>query len=220
MYFLSPKGDNNSINQTLYMKCPISYSKEEILAEIDAKGATLHKMLNTVLQELCTCKSFDNMVKSFVRARGGNTEDAEDLIQESLSQLAISLMTKKYKGDSSIENYAFGICKFKWMNVMTKRGISTVGITDDDKEKAGTDDIEGQFISEEMKASLWKVVSQVSGRCPDFLKLWASGFSHREIGEQLQVTEKRARKNTSECRKRLRDLIRQNPQYQVMLQAF
>ncbi len=202
------------------MKCPISYSKAEILEAVESKGATLQKMLNTVIKELCQCRAFDGTVKSFVRARGGNTEDAEDLIQESLSQLAISLMTKKYKGDSSIENYAFGICKFKWMNVMTKRGIDTVGITDDDKEKVGTDDIEGSFISEETKSSLWSVVSKVSGHCPQYLKLWAQGFSHREIGEQMDVTEKRARKNTSECRKRLRDLISANPQYKNMIQAF
>ncbi len=202
------------------MKCPISYTKEQILATIQEGGATLGSMINTVIKELCTCTAFDRTVKSFVKRNGGNLEDAEDLIQESLSQLAISLVTKKYKGNSSIENYAYGICKFKWMNVMTKKGIATTGITDDDKEKVGTQDIEGSFLNQELKTLLWKVVNQVSGHCPQYLKLWAMGYSHREIALEMDVTEKRSRKNTSECRQRLRNYLAQHPQKQNMLTLF
>lgn len=189
------------------MKCPIGYSKQEILDASRQGGANLQKVINGVLQDLCRCDAFERTVKSWVRTRGGNTEDAEDLIQESLSQLALNLLDNKYQGGSSIENYAFGICKFKWLNIASKKGISTVGITDDDKEKVGTDDVEGSFVAGEMREWLWKIVGSMRGRCPDFLKLWAMGYSHREIGSELEVTEKRARKNTSECRKRLRESI-------------
>jgi len=194
------------------MKCPIRFTKEEILASTQAKGNQLNTVVNGVLQDLCKCSAFINMVKSFVRQRGGNTEDAEDLIQESLSTLAINLVSRKYKGDSSIENYAFGICKFKYMNVMTKKGIDTTAITEDDQERKGTDDIEGSLLTEEASGLLWKVVGQVSGHCPKYLKLWAMGYTHREIGEKMDVTEKRARKNTSECRSRLRKLISERPE--------
>lgn len=189
------------------MKCPIGYSKQEILDASQKRGPQLQLVINGVLRDLCKCAAFDRTVKSFVRSRGGNTEDAEDLIQEALSQLALNLLDNKYQGGSSIENYAFGICKFKWLNIASKKRISTVGITDDDKEKVGTDDIEGSFVAGEMREWLWKIVNTMRGRCPDFLKLWAMGYSHREIGTQLEVTEKRARKNTSECRKRLRETI-------------
>ena len=194
------------------MKCPIRYSKEEILKATQERGNQLNTVINGVLQDLCKCSAFISMVKSFVKQRGGNTEDAEDLIQESLSTLAINLVSRKYKGDSSIENYAFGICKFKYMNVMTKKGIDTTTITDDDRERKGTDDIEGSMLTEEANGILWKIVAQVSGHCPKYLKLWAMGYTHREIGEKMDVTEKRARKNTSECRSRLRKLISERPE--------
>lgn len=189
------------------MKCPINYTKEEILSISAAGGPQLKQMINSILKSLCQCKVFDRTVKSFVKTRGGNDADAEDLIQEGLSQLALNLIDKKYKGQSSVENYAFGICKFKWLNQVSKKGIQTVGITEEDKEEVAPDDVEGSFISTEIKDLLWKVVQTMRGRCPDFLKLWALGYSHKEIGEQLSVTEKRARKNTSECRKRLRGMI-------------
>lgn len=193
------------------MKCPISYNRDEIRTAAESGGAILEKMINTVLRELCQCGAFVNTVKSFVRTRGGNTEDAEDLIQEGLSQLAISLLERKYQGQSSIENYAFGICKFKWMNIQQKRGIDTTEITEQQNEVKSDLSLEDAVISDETKGILWEIVQKMTGRCPDFLKLWALGYSHREIGEKLDVTEKRARKNTSSCRQRLRDFLAAHP---------
>lgn len=200
------------------MKCSISYSREEIIDATQQGGAILEKVINTVLQELCHCAAFINTVKSHVRARGGNTEDAEDLLQEGLSQLAISLLERKYKGNSSVENYAFGICKYKWMNVQQKRGIDTTEITESEKELEDETSIEAHLVSEEAKGFLWQIVDKISGRCPEFLKLWALGYTHREIGEKLQVTEKRSRKNTSSCRQRLRDYIINHPEFSQHIQ--
>ena len=169
-------------------------------------------MISSILQSLCHCKAFEQTVLKLVQTNGGSREDAEDLIQESLTQLAINLVERKYKGESSIENYAFGICRFKWMNVRSKKRLSVITLDTKEANVEMKGNPEKGLIQEEQSALLWKIVRQLSGKCPEFLKLWALGYSHKEMSDSLNVSEKRSRKTLSKCRQKLRQLLQENNQ--------
>ncbi len=187
------------------MKCPIPYSKEELVTIRRAPPARKQEVVDGVIKALCQCPVFINTVRKYVLAHHGSVEDAEDLVQESLAQLAISLLEGRYKGMSSIENYAFGICKFKWLNRLNKKGIKVVEA--EVVPEAKLVDREYLLIREESRALLWKIIQNVPGRCPEYLKLWAWGYKPAEIAAKMDVSERRARKNTYMCRNKLRNSI-------------
>ncbi len=164
------------------MKCPIQFTKAEILNICEARGPVLKEMIHSILQSLCHCEAFEQNVLKLVQTRGGRKEDAEDLIQESLTQLAMNLIEGKYKAESSIENYAFGICRFKWMNVRSKKRllVTKIGIKEENVELKNNP--EKELLGEEQKTILWETVQKLKGKCPEFLKLWAMGYSHKEMG--------------------------------------
>ena len=111
------------------MKCPIKYDTPQILAASEKGGLLLDEVCNHIIEVLCSCSAFVGTVFRHVRSRGGNQEDGEDLLQDGLTQLMMSLVDKKYKGNSSIENYAFGICKNLWMTESKNNNTEELGIT-------------------------------------------------------------------------------------------
>lgn len=199
------------------MRCPEHYSPQEIAAIAKKGGIPLQKMIKQVLKDLYNCTDFMQSMRYFVKNRGGSDEDAEDLIQEGLTQLGMNLLQNKYQGQSAITSYAYGICKFKWFNKMRLKAVDTTAITEDTKEHAGTQDVEKWMISEETKKILWTMVQAQTGHCPKYLKMWALGYSGKEMAATMNVTEKRVRKNTSDCRKRLRNWLVKHPQFEEMI---
>lgn len=200
------------------MTCPETYTPKEIAQIAKKGGVPLKQMIKQVIKNLYDCPDFIKSMHFFVKSRGGNDEDAEDLIQEGLTQLGINLLKNKYHGDSAITSYAYGICKFKWFNKMRLKGLKTTAITEETKEHAGTQDVEKWVISEEAKKILWTMVQAQTGHCPEYLKMWALGYSGKEMAAAMNVTEKRVRKNTSNCRQRLRNWLAKHPQLEKMIQ--
>lgn len=193
------------------MKCPISYSPQHIV-EIALKGGPpFKKMLEVLIKELATCRPLFLMVKSHIVKNRGTREDAEGIFQESLVQLVANLANNKYQGTSSIENYVFGICKFKWLNHLRKRGIDTSEYIPAEQDKPSDANVENDLVQEEMRRILWKIVEQVSGHCPAYLKLWAMGYKHKDIAAKMGVVLVRAEKNTAKCRKKLKIMLEKNP---------
>ena len=189
------------------MKCPLPHTMDDVLEAIQKDGPNKRRIIDESIRAFCKCESFRRMVFSYVLQNGGQSVDAEDVWQEGLAQLAISLWENKYKGQSNLENYAFGICKFKWQNMRNKKKLNTVEINHGTKEVSPELTADSVMIEEENQQFLWNIISNMKGICPKYLKLWAYGYSPKEIAVEMNVNDRRARKNTYECRKKLRDQI-------------
>ncbi|MEM1122692.1 MAG: sigma-70 family RNA polymerase sigma factor [Bacteroidota bacterium] len=201
------------------MKCPIKYSTAEILAASQRGGQPLETICNHVIEVLCNCNAFVGTVFRHVKSRGGNQEDGEDLLQDGLTQLLMSLVNKKFQGGSSIENYAFGICKNLWMNRSQKHETTKVVYLGEDarKEDAATENTETDWLQNEQDHILWSIIKKMTGKCPQFLEYWALGFSHKEVAEKMEISERRSLNATSECRKKLRNWIEAHPKFAELL---
>lgn len=203
------------------MKCPITYNTAEILVASTQGGLVLEKVCNHIIEVLCSCPAFVGMVFRHVKSRGGNQEDGEDLLQDGLTQLLLSLVDRKFKGNSSIENYAFGICKNLWMNRSQKHETTKVVYLGDDarKEEVAPENTEAAWLETEQNSILWSIIKKMKGNCPKFLEFWALGFSHKEVAEKMDISERRSLNATSECRKKLRNWIAEHPQLAELLKA-
>ena len=186
------------------MKCnDIRYTKTEI-ARIELEGGpALGKMVDAVIEELCKCRVFLKTVIGYVLNNGGNTQDAEDTIQEGLAQLVVNLYENKYQGESSVENYAFGICKFKWNN--RRRKVSRLQYLSDEKwatfdHKADADQNHHPTEDEKM---IWLILEKMNQTCKNLLKLVYMGLSYKHIGEELNFAEQTVKNKISACRKKI-----------------
>lgn len=194
------------------MKCnDIGYTKAEIVNVEFEGGSALKKMVDTVVEELCKCSAFLKTVMSYVLNHQGNIQDAEDVIQEGLAQLVVNLYENKYQGQSSIENYAFGICKFKWNN--RRRKVSRLQYMNDEKwtfldRKADAAQNARPTEDEEM---IWKIIGQMNQTCKNLLKLVYKGLSYKQIGEELNFAEQTVKNKVSACRKKLHTYLESHP---------
>lgn len=190
------------------------------MSVVDRDPSQFDVMIEVVLAELCHCAPLENMIFSFAGNRGIGREDTEDLFQDSLARLVINLLEKKYKQESNLENYLFGIFKFNVLNFVrnrkTKPKLDELPADDRSHPAEAATDI--ALMDNESNNLLWEIVRKVSGHCPDYLSYWATGLSYREISKKMEVSEKRVGKNLGKCRERLRALLRDDDDlYQQLL---
>ncbi len=84
---------------------------QQILQEINSSDRSYHEK---ALKELYS--KFYKSVERFILSKGGNTEDAKDIFQDSLIIFYQSIRKNKFRSESSIKTYLFGICKNIWLS--------------------------------------------------------------------------------------------------------
>src|SRR5687767_8743232 len=77
----------------------------------------------TILAEIY--KKFSNKVISYVQKNNGGTEDARDVIQETLITIYQQAREKKLVLTCPFDAYFFLLCKRKWLNKLkVKKGVT------------------------------------------------------------------------------------------------
>lgn len=189
----------------------IPYTKEEITLRTRAGGSNLKELVDQVIENLSKCKVFLKTVVKYVLDNKGNVQDAEDVLQEGLAQVAVSLYENKYQADSSIENYAFGVCKFKWNN--RRRKNSRLQYPESEQwlnkhQKTTPGQVDQSLENEEM---IWSIIGKMDEDCKKLLKLVYEGFNYKTIGERLSFAEQTVKNKISNCRRKLRKFLNDHP---------
>ena len=203
------------------MSCPIKYSTAEVIAASKKGGLELEKVINHVIEVLYQCRSFVGTVYRHVKKNRGNQQDGEDVLQEGLIQLAINLAKDKFKGGSSIENYAFGICRNKWLNEIYKKRREKEIFPGKDigKNKIAPENPEEDLLEEERIRILREIIKKLTGNCPRLLIYRLLKFSHKEISEEMGINVQTSRNETSKCLKKLRNFINDDPDLEKLLRG-
>ncbi len=192
------------------MKCKDIPSKAEILAKIRVGGSACEKMIDKLAEGLIKCLVFEKTVTNYVLKNRGNIQDAEDTRLEGLAQLVNNLYANKYGGKSSIENYAFGICKNIWNNRRRKNERIKLQNTEAwnslDQQTALTPESQ---ISEEQ---IWSIVEQINVECKELLMFVHKGYSYKEISQKSTLAVQTIKNKVASCRDKLRNLFKNNTQ--------
>ena len=61
------------------------------------------------------------MVQEYVQKNGGTKQDAKDTFHDGLAILLYNLNTGKFREESNLNTYFFGICKNLWQKELTQR---------------------------------------------------------------------------------------------------
>ena len=134
-----------------------------------------------------------------------NADDAKDLMQESLIQALDKIATYKYSGKGSLYGWISRIAINRALNQIRRKRWKTVSL--DLREDSIPDPTE-----EEMSMIPQEKLLEWIAKLPDvrravFNLYCIDGYSHKEIGEMLGISEKGSAGMLAKARKQLKEEI-------------
>ena len=183
------------------MNWRIKRRSEEELKEAIAMGG---KAAEDAIDHLD--KEYYEAVIRFLMAKNARREDAQDIFQDALINLVISIQAGKFKGTSSLKTYLFAISHNLWLNKFNKLVKRERGLEFMPEESISDADI--QLMDKEKRQTIESLFSLLGEGCTQVLWLWISDFSMDEIAQRLGYKNGQiARNKKHRCLKRLKKLI-------------
>lgn len=179
------------------------------------------KYLNALLTEDSTeilniYKENFSSVQNFVIQNNGRTEDAEDVFQKALVQIAVRYRKEKFEIKSSFEAYLFTACKNLWRRELNKlkRGVTSLN------EMEHKDEERDQALAL-LEQKRWELfmdnVSLMTESCQKVLKLFFAKVPYRKIVEQLQYSsETVVRQRVFRCKQKLTEMIKRDHRFNYL----
>lgn len=163
-----------------------------------------------------TCFPF---VKKFVLQNSGKIEDAEDIFQKALLQIAVRYKKETFEIKTTFEAYLYTVCKNLWRrelnkskNRVTKDG--TIELVNEEKDAA-------MAIVEQKRQELFtEKLQEISENCKKILTLFFAKIPYSEIAEEHGYSsETVVRQRVFKCKKKLIDLIKKDNRYISLIEA-
>ncbi|MCF6180515.1 sigma-70 family RNA polymerase sigma factor [Lutibacter sp.] len=160
-------------------------------------------------------EKYSYKIVSYVRKNSGNSDDAQDIIQEVLVTIYHQAKEKNFILTCPFDAYFYLLCKRKWLNELKKRGNTRVTILDDD---ISITEEQEQQVEEteifELQHQLFELkFKELGKKCQELLKTSFKIKSMEKVAKILGVTYGYARKKKSECMKKLTLLVKNSREY-------
>lgn len=157
----------------------------------------------------------ENFIKvtSFVLKNNGQLEDAEDIFQKALMQIAVRYEVDKFEIKSSFEAYLFTVCKNLWRKELN---ASKGKVTEYDfQELENEADAIARSALEQKRWELFtEKLSEIAGRCKELLNLYFADVSYLDIVKTLDYgSEAVARQAVYKCKERLKALVKKDKRF-------
>ncbi|RMG31328.1 MAG: sigma-70 family RNA polymerase sigma factor [Bacteroidetes bacterium] len=148
----------------------------------------------------------EERVIRYVRSRGGSQEDGEDVLQEGLADLVISVRRGAFQMKSSIHTFLMSICKNKWSDRYKKQKRERdYQLAEAGKARPAGKESAAAFEANE-ELSYW--LGQLKQGCRQVLVYWAQGYNMHEIAKMMGYGSRQVAMNKkSACMKALHALL-------------
>ncbi|MBP0904697.1 RNA polymerase sigma factor [Mariniflexile gromovii] len=161
---------------------------------------------------------FAPKVINYIKQNSGDSDQAQDIIQDSLITIYNQANEKKLELTCPFDAYFFLLCKRKWLNELKKSSNKEVTIKeeilykgDDAQELAFETDLFG-----EKQALFTEMFNKLGTACKDLLTATFKIKSMEEVAESLGVTYAYARKKKSLCIGKLTELVQSSPKFNLL----
>lgn len=157
-------------------------------------------------------KSFP-AVKKFVMQNKGAKEDAEDVFQRALLQLAVRYKKEKFEITTSFEAYLFTVCKNLWRRELNKHKKR---VTNNEIFEQYVDEYEDSLALVEQKRQelFLEKLGVLTANCKKILTLFFAKTSYAEIMKETEYnSESVIRQRVFKCKKKLTELIKKDKRY-------
>lgn len=152
-------------------------------------------------------------VSNYVSYNGGGQEEGHDVFVEAILITERNIRKDKFKGDSTISTYTYGVAKKYWANKLRLKKQHTLSLEHAREAVSEYHNPELIFISDELKENLSKVINLLSEKCRNVIKLWSNGLKYSEIAKELNVQNtSQLRKMKYDCQQKLKDALSAKPE--------
>ncbi len=166
------------------------------------KGAIRH-LYHTVLPQ----------ISGYVRAKGGNITDAEDVFQEGMIALYENLQSPDFQLNNKLETYLYSICKYIWIKNLKKSGQKDGTFLTELAHIYGTAS-ESNLYDRECQQLFNEKFELLSEECKVILRMFFEGYSMDDIQQKMGIsTRLYARKKKFICKEKLVEMIQKDPIY-------
>jgi len=183
------------------------YSDGELIAAI-SRGEQLNSAILFIYQRYATT------ISSFIIAKGGTAQDAEDAFQETVVTFIDLIKHNKYRGEASLKTFLVAIARNLWLNELKKRERSDKRAVIFEEGRSMSElDVSEHMADREAKQQLRQVLDKLSEPCRKILTLfYYDNLSMKDMLIHLPYENEQVVRNKKyKCLQQLTDLIKQNP---------
>jgi len=160
----------------------------------------------------------DNFFKAraFILKNKGQQQDAEDIFQKALLQLAVRYKKEKFVIKTSFEAYLFTVCKNLWRRELNK---SKIKVTNNDfvEPKDDNEDIALAILEQKRWELFTESLELISENCKKILKLFFAKISYAEIMKKFNYnSETVVRQRVFKCKNSLKTLVRKDKRFKTL----
>ena len=171
------------------------------------------KARDTALRYLYKEVDWLSMGVQHLKKNGIAAADAKDDVQEAFIYFDRNVRSGKFdKTKGTLKNYFLGICDGR--EFVRKRSNKRINkdIETDTMILPMYKNPETEFLDDEIKSVVNRLLNQLDNRCRELLKQYMLSFSMKEIGERLGIQKIGAvTKAAYDCRQKFGELIQNNP---------
>ncbi|CAL2060987.1 sigma-70 family RNA polymerase sigma factor [Tenacibaculum sp. 190524A05c] len=152
-------------------------------------------------------------VKRFIVQNKGNAEDAEDIFQKALLQIAVRHKKDGIQINTSFDGFLFTVCKNLWrreLNTHKKRVTNNevIELVSEAKDNANA------IIEQKRQELFIEMLDRISENCKMILSLFFAKTTYAEIVANTEYTsETVVRQRVFKCKKKLTELIKQDQRF-------
>ncbi|MEM6725720.1 MAG: sigma-70 family RNA polymerase sigma factor [Bacteroidota bacterium] len=184
------------------------YSDEQIVEAIKTGGIALERVMAFVYNNT----DFRTDIIRYIKSKGGTSEDAEDVFQDGIRNLIMSVRKNKFRGESTIKGYLFGVCRNIWFKQFNRHVRSEQYKSSLEVESTDRKDPEIVLVTEERAQLIDQILAKLGPACQKVLNLWRLSYSMKEIAQELGYkSDGVARKKKHQCFQGLLGLVKDNP---------
>ncbi|MFD2568441.1 RNA polymerase sigma factor [Pseudotenacibaculum haliotis] len=166
---------------------------------------------STIIKTLYT--SCFPMVRKFVMQNSGKPQDAEDVFQKALLQIAVRYKREKFEINNTFNAYLYTVCKNLWRRELNK---SKTRVTNNGVIELVTEEKDQAIaIVEQKRHELFtEKLQQISENCKKILTLFFAKIPYSEIAKEHDYnSETVVRQRVFKCKKQLMNLIKKDHRY-------
>lgn len=153
------------------------------------------------------------VINNFILQNSGSENDSEDIFQDGLIILYQQLQSDSFTINCSVHTYFYGICKNVWRNKLRRKDkVSCCGTISDLALKVEEKIIDNLHVNER-ELVYRKHFLKLNCKCKEVLTSFLDGKSMQETAVMMKCSEGYARKKKFECKRKLIQMIENDPLY-------
>ena len=157
-------------------------------------------------------------IDRFIQRSGGQFDDSKDVFQETVLVFYKSFLKGKYKHDTEIDGYLFGVSRNLWY-AKIKKEKRLESLNDDYDQVSSDHDPSQQLITTERENFINQAFLALGEVCNQLLQYtFYEKLSMKEVCEKMNFSnENSAKTKNYKCKQRLMKLLKENSEFKELL---